>query len=162
VANALDYAHLQGVVHRDVKPSNVLLEILTGVGSAQSACRAILTDFGIAKLLAVTVSNTGMGMMGTVDYMAPEQIQSARTVGHSADIYALAVLAYRMLTGVLPFTGEHLGEVLAGHLYHPVPDPRLYLPDLPERVAGALERGMAKEQDHRFPTASGLVAALGE
>jgi serine/threonine-protein kinase len=162
VASALDYAHLQGVVHRDVKPSNVLLEIVRIAQPAPLPCRAILTDFGIVKLVAGTVSNTGMGMMGTVDYMAPEQIQSARTVDHLADIYALGVLAYRMVTGVLPFTGEHPGEVLAGHLHRAVPDPRSFAPGLPDQVAGALERAMAKEPEARFPTASELVAALGQ
>lgn len=160
VASALDYAHTQGVVHRDIKPSNVLLEIVTMVHPAQLPYRAILTDFGIAKLISATSSNTGSGMMGTLDYMAPEQIQSAGTVDHYADIYALGVLAYRMITGVLPFTGDNPGKVLTGHLYYPVPDPRSFVPDVPPFVANALQRVMAKEPKNRFPTAGELVVAL--
>jgi hypothetical protein len=160
VASALDYAHKQGLVHRDVKPSNILLEIVTASHTSQISYRAILTDFGIAKLVAGTVSNTGMGMMGTVDYMAPEQIQSARTVDYFADIYALGVLAYRMITGVLPFTGEHPGEILAGHLHKPVPDPGLFVEGLSRHVSGTLERALAKEPTDRFSTAREMVAAL--
>jgi serine/threonine-protein kinase len=99
-------------------------------------------------------------MIGTLDYMAPEQIQSPSTVDSSADIYALGVLAYRMVTGVLPFTGENPGEVLAGHLHRPVPDPRSLVLALPAHSAVALKRAMAKAPDDRFPTASQLVAAL--
>jgi serine/threonine-protein kinase len=160
VASALDYAHTQGVIHRDIKPSNVLLEIVTMVQPDQSPFRAILTDFGIAKLITGTGSTTGIGMIGTIDYMAPEQIQSAQTVDSSADIYALGVLAFRMLTGALPFASENPAEVLLGHLYRPVSDPRLIAPDLPDRVVSALLRAMAKEPGQRFPTASQFVAAL--
>jgi tRNA A-37 threonylcarbamoyl transferase component Bud32 len=160
VASALDYAHSQGVVHRDVKPSNILLESIPANRPTKSPFRVFLTDFGIAKLVTGTASNTGIGMMGTLDYMAPEQIQSARTVDHAADIYALGVIAYRMLTGVLPFTGDHPGEVLAGHLYAPVPDPRASGLELPDFIVEALNRALAKEPGQRFPSASDLVAAL--
>jgi tRNA A-37 threonylcarbamoyl transferase component Bud32 len=160
VASALDYAHEQGVIHRDVKPSNVLLEIMNTNPSDLYTYRAILTDFGIAKLVAGTISYTGMGVMGTVDYMAPEQIQSPRTVDHYADIYALGVLAYRMITGVLPFTGEHPGEVLAGHLHRPAPDPRSFVQDLSSGIPSTLERALSKEPTDRFSTARELVAAL--
>lgn len=160
VANALDYAHTQGIIHRDIKPSNVLLEIVTMMQPAQLPYRAILTDFGIAKLVAGTGSTTGMGMMGTIDYMAPEQIQSAQTVDSYADIYSLGVLAYRMLTGILPFASENAGEVLMGHLYRTPRDPRLFVPELPDHVVNALQRATAKEPAQRFPTASQFVAAL--
>jgi hypothetical protein len=160
VASALDYAHVQGVIHRDIKPSNILLEIATILHPTQSPYRAILSDFGIAKLLTSSAATTSTGMMGTLDYMAPEQIQSASTVDSSADIYALGVLAYRMLTGVLPFSGENPGEVLAGHLYRPAPDPCSFVPNLPAHCAAALQRALAKEPGKRFATASQLVAAL--
>jgi serine/threonine-protein kinase len=160
VASALDYAHMQGVVHRDIKPSNILLEMATIIQSNQLPYRAILSDFGIARLLSSSAATTGTGMIGTLDYMAPEQIQSPSTVDSSADIYALGVLAYRMVTGVLPFTGENPGEVLAGHLHRPAPDPRSLAPALPAHSAEALKRAMAKAPDGRFPTASQLVAAL--
>jgi hypothetical protein len=160
IASALDYAHIQGVIHRDIKPSNILLEIATVLHPSQSPYRAILSDFGIAKLLSSSAATTGTGMIGTLDYMAPEQIQSAGTVDSSADIYGLGVLAYRVLTGVLPFSSDNPGEVLAGHLYRPVPDPRSFAPNLPDYCAAALQRALAKEPDKRFATASQLVAEL--
>ncbi|NUM47455.1 MAG: protein kinase [Anaerolineales bacterium] len=162
VASALDYAHAQGVVHRDVKPSNILLESRATATPKQFPFRAILTDFGIAKLITSKVSNTGTGMMGTLDYMAPEQIKSAKTVEHYADIYALGVLAYRLITGVLPFTGGHPGEVLQGHLHQPVPDAREVVPGLPPHVSFVLQQSMAKDPTQRFASAGGMVKALSE
>jgi serine/threonine-protein kinase len=148
------------LISRWTTPSNILLESIPANRPTKSPFRVFLTDFGIAKLVTGTASNTGIGMMGTLDYMAPEQIQSARSVDHYADIYALGVIAYRMVTGVLPFTGEHPGEVLAGHLYAPFPDPREAGLELPDSVVAALERALAKEPSHRFPSASELATAL--
>lgn len=100
-------------------------------------------------------------MMGTLDYMAPEQVQGARKADARADVYALGVMLYQMLTGVLPFCGDNPGAVMLAHLQQPAPDPRLLIPELPENVAAAILRAMAKDPDARHPTAGALAEAIG-
>lgn len=155
VAAALDYAHAQGLVHRDVKPSNIMLQPLK-----DSRFSAVLMDFGIAKIVSGSSGLTQTGTMGTLDYMAPEQIMSAREVTQTADVYSLGILAFQMLTGELPFRGSNAGQVLYGHLQHPPPDPRYWVPDLPPMVAQALQKALAKTPEDRYQTAGELVAAL--
>jgi tRNA A-37 threonylcarbamoyl transferase component Bud32 len=159
LTSALDYAHAEGVVHRDVKPSNVMLQSATAQDPGK---RAILTDFGIAKIRTgdTGVTKTGM-MMGTLDYMAPEQVQGTRKVDGRADVYALGVMLYQMLTGKLPFQGDNPGAVMLAHLQQPAPDPRALAPELPERVANAILRALAKAPDERFTTAGALVEVFG-
>jgi predicted Ser/Thr protein kinase len=157
LASALDYAHAEGLVHRDVKPSNVMLQPIT------SGCglRAVLADFGIAKILDKDTGTTKTGMMmGTLDYMAPEQIRTAGQVDGRADVYALGVMLYQMLTGELPFKGDNPGAVLMAHLEQPPPDPCLLRPDLPENVATAVLRALVKTSQDRCPTAGELAEAL--
>jgi tRNA A-37 threonylcarbamoyl transferase component Bud32 len=149
VADALDYAHAQGLVHRDVKPPNILLRDKTS---------PILTDFGIAKILSSDTAATKTGMMmGTLDYMAPEQIRVSKEVDSRADVYALGVVLYRALTGELPFQGEHPSAVMLGHLQEPAPDPREVVPDLPDDVAEAILSALAKAPDDRPPTPGDLA-----
>ena len=159
LASALDYAHAQGLVHRDVKPSNVMMEMTTSM-SKEPSYRAILTDFGIAKILSDSTSMTKTGTLGTLDYISPEQIISSKEVDHRADIYALGVMLYQMLTGELPFKGDNAGMLVYAHLHQPAPDPRILMPNIPPHVAAAILQALAKTPDDRFGTASEFVKAL--
>jgi serine/threonine protein kinase len=107
------------------------------------------------------VTKTGM-VMGTLDYMAPEQVRGARKVDGRADTYALGVMLYEMLTGELPFQGDNPGAVMLGHLQQPAPDPRTIVEDLPENVAIVILRALAKDPEDRYPTVGALVEALGD
>ncbi len=159
VAAALDFAHAHELVHRDVKPSNILLTPVT-TNSAGRTHRAVLTDFGIAKLKQAT-QLTNTSIVGTFDYIAPEQIKDAAEVDGRADIYALGVVAFHVLTGRCPFAGVHPAALLIAHLQQPAPDPRDVAPGLRQHTARAIQRAMAKEPIDRFRTAGELVAALG-
>jgi len=154
IASALDTAHAAGVIHRDVKPSNILLRLNDGIS------QPILTDFGIAKLTNDTApSITRSTMMGTLDYVAPEQIMTAREVNHRADIYSLGVVAYQMMTGATPFNGGP-GQLVFAHLNKPAPDPRRLNPSLSDDAAQAVMRAMSKRPDERFASAGAFARAL--
>jgi len=156
----LDYAHAQGIVHRDIKPANVMLDPVHPNEHNTLGFRAVLTDFGIAKLLANKDGSKTDGLTGTLDYIAPEQIRYAKDIDGRADIYALGVVLYQVLTGKLPFTGENPAEVLMGHLEQPIPDPRRIVPSLPGHVAVAIQRATAKLPTERFPTVAAFISAL--
>jgi len=152
IASALDVAHADGLVHRDIKPSNVMI-----VGR-DAEKHAILMDFGITKLKNANTL-TGTGAIGTIGYMAPEQILDARTVDIYADIYALGVLTYEMLLGERPFVGG-AGQVMFAHIQQPPPDPRDKDSNLPRPVAKAIMTALAKDPSERFPSAGAFADIL--
>lgn len=150
VCEALDMAHALGYVHRDIKPSNIML---------RENGAAVLMDFGVTKVGDTSVGLTGTGMVGTITYMAPEQIKAAKDVDHHADIYALGVMLYEMLTGQQPFTGGP-AQVLFAHIQQPAPDPRKVDDTMPDAIADAILKALEKEPEDRFQSAGAFAAAL--
>jgi serine/threonine protein kinase len=152
IAEALDYAHKRNIIHRDVKPANILI--------SQSGA-PILSDFGIAKILVQSGSTqlTGAGVgIGTPDYMAPEQWTG--TADARTDIYSLGVVFYQMVTGRLPFSADTPAAVLIKHLRDPLPRPRAFVHDLPEVVEQILFKALAKEPENRFQTMKEFASTL--
>jgi serine/threonine-protein kinase len=153
LASALDYAHQQGVIHRDVKPSNALLD---------KAGNAYLTDFGIAKIVGSAVDLTGSGMVGTPQYMSPEQCRGEKDLAPASDIYSLGVVLYEMVTGRVPFAAETPLAVVQMHLFNPLPLPRQLNPALPEAAEGIILRALAKAPDARYASCGDLAAAFAK
>ena len=160
VAAALDFAHHNGVIHRDVKPSNVMIDKIITSGS-QRTQRAVLMDFGIAKGDGEATNLTQSGLIGTLDYISPEQIHGAADVDSRTDIYSLGVMSFQMLTGELPFKHANPGAMVLAHLMQPAPDPRTVDPDIPEAAAVAIMQALSKKPEQRFDSAGEFVAALG-
>ncbi|MEP7325878.1 MAG: serine/threonine-protein kinase [Gemmatimonadota bacterium] len=153
VAEALGYAHAQGVIHRDIKPENILL---TGT-------HAVVADFGIARALDAAggpkLTETGMAL-GTPYYMSPEQAVGSSRLDGRADIYALGCVLYEMLAGQPPFTGPTAQSILARHAVDPVPSLRTVRSTVPEAVEEAIATALAKVPADRFTTATQFVQAL--
>jgi serine/threonine protein kinase len=153
VAEAVDYAHQHGVVHRDIKPGNVLV---TEDG------RAILTDFGLAMLRDRASQATLGNSFGTPEYIAPEQAIDSRAASPQSDIYGLGVILYEMVTGRLPFEDDSALSLALKHINEEPAPLRHYAPELPEAVEAVALRALAKEPDARFPTAQAMVDALNQ
>jgi serine/threonine-protein kinase len=151
VADGLAFAHAHGLVHRDVKPQNVLL-------SREGEVK--VTDFGIARSLDVEhgVTQTGT-VVGTSEYLAPEQA-SGRPVSAATDVYSLGVVLWELLAGDVPFTGENFVAVALRHLNEPPPSLRERRPDVSPRLDAAVERALAKDPERRFPSMAALAKEL--
>ena len=160
VADALDYAHRQGVVHRDVKPSNILLRPLERPDrEGDPPLRAQIADFGLAKLRRGGIETQTGDFMGTLAYMSPEQTLGKSLDGRS-DVYALGVILYQLATGRLPFDIETPTEAVAKHVYETPPAPRQVNPHLPPALEEILLKALAKNPEDRFATAGELAQAL--
>lgn len=150
VLEALEYAHAHGIVHRDVKPQNILL---TPDGAVK------VTDFGIARAMSsATITQTGT-VLGSVQYLSPEQARGA-PVGRATDIYSLGVVLYEMVTGALPFEGDSPIAIALAHLNVPPPSPRAAVPTLPVPLDGIIRLALAKSPSRRYASAGEMRADL--
>ena len=153
IGEALDYAHQQRVVHRDIKPRNVLLD---------QQGRPFLADFGLARLIGTgNITHSGVEMIGTPHYMSPEQARGQPVDGRS-DLYALGVMLYQMLTGRVPFEADSTVGIVMKHINSPVPAVAENWPMLPETLNPVIAKAMAKEPDERYQTAHELTQAVAE
>jgi len=153
IARALEYAHQQGVIHRDVKPSNILIT---------TSGEPMLTDFGIAKLLEAdegqTLTATGVGI-GTPEYMSPEQ-GMGREIDARADVYSLGIVFYELVTGHKPYVADTPMAVVLKHVTDPLPRPQRFVPDLPDAVEKVLLKALAKEPQNRYPTMEAFAGGM--
>ena len=153
VALALDYAHARGVIHRDIKPENILLE--------RGSNSAVVTDFGIARLMEAAPATATGQVLGTVHYMSPEQVLGERLDGRS-DVYSLGVVGFKAVTGQLPFDSKSATAVLVEHVMKEPPKVRSIGPGVPEQLAAIIDRCLAKDPAARYQTAGALASALDD
>jgi serine/threonine protein kinase len=151
IADALDFAHSRGVVHRDIKPANILIE---GENTPKIA------DFGIAKIMALERTRTLTGaMIGTPSYMSPEQVTSLATDGRT-DQFAMAVVAFELLTGSRPFEADSMPSLAHQIVYGDRPSARFRNPGLPGAIDAVFRRGLSRLPQDRYPNCLGFIAVL--
>ncbi len=153
IGSALDHARGRGVIHRDLKPGNILFD---DVG------RAFLSDFGIVKLAQSTATFTGGSIVGTPAYMSPEQVHGDKDIDGRSDIYTLGVILFEMLTGQMPYRADTPAKLMMAHVLNPVPRIMDVRPDLPNGTNNVLSKALAKSPDERYSTAEDLSAALDD
>jgi eukaryotic-like serine/threonine-protein kinase len=151
VSEALDAAHARNIIHRDVKPSNILFD---------STGEAFLSDFGIAKSRTIT-DDEGEWLVGTPAYMSPEQVKGERVDGRS-DVYALGVVLYRLLTGQLPFSSDSTTGLINAHVDMPIPDVRKVKANIPAVWQEVVGKAMAKDPNDRYATAGDFARDVNE
>ena len=149
IANALDYAHLQGVIHRDVKPSNVILK---------NRDHAMLSDFGVAQAADTPALTQAGHIIGTPAYMAPEQAMESFSVDGRADLYSLGVMLYRMVTGKLPFSGT-TAQMLHAQAYDRPPSPSSII-KIPPTLEAIILRALAKSPEDRYQSGADMARTL--
>lgn len=150
IAQGLAYAHRKGVIHRDLKPDNILFD---------DNGEPFISDFGVAKFAEAAGSLTGSGVIGTPAYMSPEQAQGGEIDGRS-DVYGLGVMVYQMLTGQQPYSADTPMGVVVKHITDPVPDILKVMPDLPPELDAIIKTAMAKDKSLRYSNAIELAKAL--
>lgn len=152
IGQAMEYAHARGVLHRDIKPSNVLLSDDGGI---------YLADFGLARIAQAGESTLSSDMlMGTPQYISPEQARGEKELDEGTDIYSFGVVIYEMMVGRVPFNADTPFSIVHDHIYTPLPMPREVNPSVPERVERVLLKALAKERGDRFKSVSELVEAF--
>lgn len=150
LCEAVAYAHQQGMIHRDLKPANVMIN---------PQGQPILMDFGIAKIVGGESMTATGGVIGTVAYMSPEQIRGQKP-DNRADIYALGIILYQMISGRLPFQGENTAATMMQHLNAPVPDARQFNQAVPAALVAVIQKALAKEAAQRYQSAAEMAIAL--
>ena len=150
VADALHYAHKRGLIHRDIKPANIMISVHG---------QAILTDFGIVKIIGGDTHTATGAVMGTARYISPEQVRS-ESVDYRTDIYSLGVTIFEMASGEPPFAADSAMTVMMMHINDPVPDLRTFRPDLPPALTNVIGKAMAKYPDQRYQDGAELADAL--
>lgn len=163
---ALDVAHEKGIIHRDIKPDNILLKTTKSSSSQKGGLVAKLADLGLAKITSLTDDsakggNTVSGvMMGTVDYMAPEQADDAKRVDTRADIYALGCTMFQMIAGQKPYTAESTIQLILKHMSAEIPDLKVHRQEIPGELADMVKKMLAKSPSDRFQSAGEALQAL--
>lgn len=152
IAGALDYAHQQGILHRDIKPDNILFD---------ASYNPLLSDFGLTKMTEGNNSLTGSSILGTPSYMSPEQGQGL-FLDHRSDIYSMGILLYEMVTGEVPFSADTPVAVIFKHVSDPLPLPKVARPDLPDAAQNVILKALSKEPEQRYNSCNDMAKAFND